>query len=161
VLAPVQGHAGPPVIRFREPNEPGTEEAKNAVLIAQIPKVMEIDPKSAAAQAKVSSNGDPHFAPIEERPLLRNEHCRQSDQGWRRLLIVPAGHVVHVSERPGTLDDGQFRCTSDLHNPAKFAGLQRDLRVPDNDIERICGIQSHGWISRCFRHRSGSRCRRC
>ncbi|MFZ0580839.1 MAG: hypothetical protein WA274_10855 [Candidatus Acidiferrales bacterium] len=43
---------------------PGTEEAKNAVLIAQIPAVMEIDPKSAAAQAKVSYSGDPQFAPI-------------------------------------------------------------------------------------------------
>ena len=44
---------------------PGTEEAKNAVLIAQIPTVMEIDPKSAAALAKVSYSGDPQFAPIE------------------------------------------------------------------------------------------------
>jgi len=43
---------------------PGTEEAKDAVLIAQIPTVMEIDPKSAAAQAKVSYSGDPQFAPI-------------------------------------------------------------------------------------------------
>ena len=44
---------------------PGTEEAKDAVLIAQIPTVMEIDPKSAAAQAKVSYSGDPKFAPID------------------------------------------------------------------------------------------------
>ncbi len=48
---------------------PGTEEAKDAVLIAQIPTVMEIDPKSAAAQAKVSYNGDPQFAPIEGTSL--------------------------------------------------------------------------------------------
>jgi hypothetical protein len=48
---------------------PGTEEAKNAVLIAQIPTVMEIDPKSAAAQAKVSYSGDPQFAPIEGTSL--------------------------------------------------------------------------------------------
>lgn len=44
---------------------PGTEEAKDAVLIAQIPTVMEIDPKSAAAQAKVSYTGTPQFEPIE------------------------------------------------------------------------------------------------
>jgi hypothetical protein len=44
---------------------PGTEEAKDAVLIAQIPTVMEIDPVSAAAQAKVSYSGDPQFAPIQ------------------------------------------------------------------------------------------------
>jgi hypothetical protein len=48
---------------------PGTEEAKDAVLIAQIPTVMEIDPKSAAAQAKVSYSGDQKFAPIEGTSL--------------------------------------------------------------------------------------------
>jgi hypothetical protein len=48
---------------------PGTEEAKDAVLIAQIPTVMEIDPKTAAAQAHVSYSGDPQFAPIEGTPL--------------------------------------------------------------------------------------------
>ena len=48
---------------------PGTEEAKDAVLIAQIPTVMEIDPKSAAAQAKVSYSGDPTFTPIEGTSL--------------------------------------------------------------------------------------------
>ena len=48
---------------------PGTEEAKDAVLIAQIPTVMEIDPKSAAAQAKVSYSGEPKFAPIEGTSL--------------------------------------------------------------------------------------------
>ncbi len=48
---------------------PGTEEAKDAVLIAQVPTVMEINPKSAAAQAKVSYSGDPQFAPIEGTSL--------------------------------------------------------------------------------------------
>jgi hypothetical protein len=48
---------------------PGTEEAKDAVLIAQIPTVMEIDPKSAAAQAKVNYTGDPKFIPIEGTSL--------------------------------------------------------------------------------------------
>jgi len=48
---------------------PGTEEAKDAVLIAQIPTVMEVDTKAAAAQAKVSYTGDPKFAPIEGTTL--------------------------------------------------------------------------------------------
>jgi hypothetical protein len=48
---------------------PGTDEAKDAVLISQIPTVMEIDPKSAAAQAKVKYDGDPQFAPIEGTSL--------------------------------------------------------------------------------------------
>jgi len=44
---------------------PGTEEAKDAVLIAQIPTTMVIDPKTAAAQAKVEYTGAPQFAPIQ------------------------------------------------------------------------------------------------
>ena len=48
---------------------PGTDEAKDAVLISQIPTVMEIDPKSAAAKANVNYNGDPQFAPIEGTSL--------------------------------------------------------------------------------------------
>jgi len=48
---------------------PGTEEAKDAVLIAQIPTVMEIDSKSAAAQAKTTYSGEPQFAPIEDTSL--------------------------------------------------------------------------------------------
>lgn len=44
---------------------PGTEEAKDAVLLAQIPTTVVVDPKSAAAQVKVSYNGDPEFKPIE------------------------------------------------------------------------------------------------
>lgn len=44
---------------------PGTGEAKDAVLIAQIPTTMVINPATAAAQAKVSYTGNPQFAPIE------------------------------------------------------------------------------------------------
>lgn len=44
---------------------PGTEEAKDGVLMAQIPTVMEIDATSAAAQAKVTCTGTPQFAPIQ------------------------------------------------------------------------------------------------
>ena len=133
---------------------PGTEEAKDAVLIAQIPTVMEIDPKSAAAQAKVSYSGDPQFrANRRNLALLRNKHSRQSDQGWRCLLFVPARRVVYVAERPRTLDDGQFHSEVDLHDPSKFAGLQRNLRNPDDHLQRNRSVQLyesgyHGCICR-------------
>jgi len=48
---------------------PGTEEAKDAVLIAQIPTTMEINPATAAAQAKATYTGAPQFAPIEGTTL--------------------------------------------------------------------------------------------
>src|SRR6476620_8468538 len=43
---------------------PGTDEAKDAVLMAQVPTTATVDPK-AAEQAKVAYTGDPEFKPIE------------------------------------------------------------------------------------------------
>jgi hypothetical protein len=48
---------------------PGTEQAKDAVLLAQVPTTIEIDPKAAAAQAHVSYSGNPEFKPIEGTSL--------------------------------------------------------------------------------------------
>ncbi len=47
---------------------PGTEEAKDAVLMAQVPTTAVVDPK-AAEQAKVSYSGDPEFKSIEGTSL--------------------------------------------------------------------------------------------
>jgi hypothetical protein len=44
---------------------PGTEEAKDAVLIAEIPTTAVVDRKAAEAEVKVSYDGEPKFAPIE------------------------------------------------------------------------------------------------
>ena len=43
---------------------PGTEDAKDAVLMAQVPTTATVDPK-AAEQAKVAYNGNPEFKSIE------------------------------------------------------------------------------------------------
>jgi len=43
---------------------PGTNQAKDAVLIAQIPTTMVLNPTKAAAQASVTYTGAPQFAPI-------------------------------------------------------------------------------------------------
>ncbi len=48
---------------------PGTSEAKDAVLIAQIPTTMILNPQTAAAQAKVTYVGAPQFAPIQGTTL--------------------------------------------------------------------------------------------
>src|SRR5437870_2418475 len=47
---------------------PGTDEAKDAVLMAQVPTTAVVDPK-AAEQAKVSYSGDPEFKSIEGTSL--------------------------------------------------------------------------------------------
>lgn len=43
---------------------PGTPEARDAVLLAQIPTSVEINPTAAAAAVNVSYSGEPTFAPI-------------------------------------------------------------------------------------------------
>jgi len=47
---------------------PGTEEAKDAVLIAEVPTTVTVNP-SVAAEAKVTYEGAPNFAPIQGTSL--------------------------------------------------------------------------------------------
>jgi hypothetical protein len=44
---------------------PGTEEAKDAVLLAQVPTMMTVNAKTAASKVKVNYAGDPKFEPIK------------------------------------------------------------------------------------------------
>jgi hypothetical protein len=44
---------------------PGTEEAKDAVLLAQVPTTMTVNAKEAATKVKVDYAGDPKFEPIK------------------------------------------------------------------------------------------------
>lgn len=48
---------------------PGTEAAKDAVLLAQIPTTVQVNAASAAAQAKVTYSGTPEFKSIEGTSL--------------------------------------------------------------------------------------------
>ncbi len=49
---------------------PGTDEAKDAVLMAQVPTTVIVDRAQAEAQVKVSYDGEPQFKPIESTSLL-------------------------------------------------------------------------------------------
>ena len=48
---------------------PGTEQAKDAVLLAQIPTTLTVDPAKASSQASVTYYGAPQFKPIEGTSL--------------------------------------------------------------------------------------------
>ena len=48
---------------------PGTEQAKDAVLLARVPTTVTVNPTTAAAQVKVSYSGEPEFKPIEGTTL--------------------------------------------------------------------------------------------
>jgi len=48
---------------------PGTEQAKDAVLLAQVPTTVTVNPATAAAQVNVTYSGAPEFRPIEGTSL--------------------------------------------------------------------------------------------
>src|SRR6202008_195366 len=48
---------------------PGTEEAKDAVVIAQVPTSITVNAATAAAKANVSYDGAPQLQPISGPPL--------------------------------------------------------------------------------------------
>jgi hypothetical protein len=48
---------------------PGTDEAEDAVLLAQVPTTVIVDRAQAEAQVKVSYDGEPQFKPIESTSL--------------------------------------------------------------------------------------------
>ncbi len=49
---------------------PGTDEAADAVMIAQIPTKVQVNPAAAVAQVKVTYSGSPNFQPIEGTSLF-------------------------------------------------------------------------------------------
>jgi len=71
----------------------GTEQAKDAVLLAQVPTTVEVDPKAAAAQAKVTYSGNPEFKPIEGTSL---------------------SYAVNTSEKVIKLGDVYYLCLSGI-----------------------------------------------
>ena len=55
---------------------PGTPEAEDAVLIAQIPTTATVNSAQAASEVKVSYAGQPQFQPIEGTSMhVRGQHA--------------------------------------------------------------------------------------
>ncbi|HTP36564.1 MAG TPA: hypothetical protein VMJ75_30520 [Candidatus Acidoferrales bacterium] len=67
---------------------PGTEEAKDAVLMAQIPTTAVVDPKAAAESAKVAYDGNPKFAPIQGTSMQYATNTSQK--------VVKVGDVYYL-----------------------------------------------------------------
>jgi hypothetical protein len=67
---------------------PGTEEAKDAVLLAQVPTTVVVNAAAAAAQAKVEYTGPPQFAPIEGTSLSYATNTAQR--------VVQVGDVYYL-----------------------------------------------------------------
>ena len=67
---------------------PGTEEAKDAVLLAQVPNTVTINPAAAAAAVKVTYVGDPQFVPIDGTSLYYAKNTTQP--------VIKVGDVYYL-----------------------------------------------------------------
>jgi len=67
---------------------PGMPQAQDAVLIAQIPTTMTLNPTAAAAQAKVTYTGEPQFAPIQGTSMQYATNTRDK--------VIQVGDVYYL-----------------------------------------------------------------
>jgi hypothetical protein len=86
---------------------PGTEEAKDAVLMAQVPTVATVDPGTAAAKAKVSYDGEPKFEPIQGTSVL--------------YAVNTAGKVLKVSDAFYLCQDAVWFTSASPNGPWEVA----------------------------------------
>ena len=67
---------------------PGTEQAKDAVLLAQIPTTAIVNIKEAEAQVKVQYDGEPQFKPIEPTQLSYATNTQEK--------VIQVGNVYYL-----------------------------------------------------------------
>jgi len=79
---------------------PGTEEAKDAVLMAQIPTTVVVNPAAAAAEAKVTYDGSPKFAPIQGTSMSYATNTAQKVIQVGNLYYLCLQGVWFVSTSP-------------------------------------------------------------
>ena len=108
---------------------PGTEEAKDAVMIAQVPTKITVNSASAAAQASVTYAGAPQFAPIEGTSMSYATNTAQKVIQVGEFYYLCLTGIWFVSASPaGPWQIADSRSSSDLHDSAQLAGLQCHLR---------------------------------
>ncbi len=101
---------------------PGTDQAEDAVLLAQIPTTVIVNRAEAEAAVQVAYDGDPQFKPIESTSLSYASNTQGQDhQGRRSILFVLSGGVVyvHFAERP--MENSGLNSQRNLYNPVEFA----------------------------------------
>ena len=97
---------------------PGTEEAKDAVLLAQVPTAITVNQKEAAAKVKVEYAGDPKFEPIKGTSM---EYAANTPD-----KVIKVGDVYYLClqgvwfmspNANGAMDYVHLSSAGDLHNP--------------------------------------------
>ena len=67
---------------------PGTDEAKDAVLLAQVPTTMTINPTEAQSKVKVEYAGEPKFEPIKDTSMTYATNTREK--------VIKIGDVYYL-----------------------------------------------------------------
>ena len=103
---------------------PGTPQAEDAVLMAQVPTTAVINPTTAAQQVKVNYNGTPQLAPITGTTMsyATNTPNRVIQVGSVYYLCLNG--VWFMSNTPEwSVADCAVGAAGDLYHPVKLAGL--------------------------------------
>ncbi len=108
---------------------PGTPEAEDAVLIAQIPTTVTVNAAQAPAEVKVSYVGEPQFQPIAGTTMMYATNTpNKVIQVGNAVLRLLSRRMVCFLQSARTVANGTNRTAGYLYDPAEFAGVQRDLR---------------------------------
>ena len=101
---------------------PGTPQAAEAVLLAQVPQTARVNKKEVKAP-EVDYQGEPKFEPIDDDDGRAGRQHRQGHhQGRRPLLHVLPGRVVHGAERrQGPWEVTEHGAEGDLRDPGQLA----------------------------------------
>jgi hypothetical protein len=97
---------------------PGTVEARDALLDAQVPQTATVDRKTAGKDVKVQYDGKPQFEKIEGTSL---ELVKNSDKTVFRASAIPsgsqAGKAVHDDKKYYMVDNGIWYVSSSTDGP--------------------------------------------
>ena len=119
---------------------PGTDEAAEAVLLAQIPQTARVDKKQVKAP-EVQYQGDPQFEPIPQTTVARAANTDKD--------IIKVGDLYYMCFQGvwfmGRSPTGPWEVTgsvpgADLRDPDQLAVLQRHLRHRRRGQQRRGGV---------------------
>ena len=107
---------------------PGTDEAADAVLVAQIPQTARVNKKELKAPDVAFTGRSAVHADRDDDRRARREHRQGHLQDRRLVLHVLSGRVVRRQERLGSMGGRELRPPGDLSNSRQLARASRHLR---------------------------------
>ena len=123
---------------------PGSQEAEDAVLLAQVPTTAVVNRAEAEAKVKVTYVGEPEFKPIEKTSLQYATNTQDKVIKYGDVYYLCLQGVWFMSTTAtGSLEDGRLDSPGDLHHSTQFSGAQCDLRYRFKSDNHDRGDQLH------------------